>query len=219
MACGIGIGKPFITIGAQCGAQISDCVFILNSQASVAAFAKGNVTLGANIAVAAGPTGRHCEAAATATLAGIYAYSKTKGVFAGVALEGTVIATRKRCNRAFYGGSVDASSLLSGDIASPVAAGALYRMLDHKFGDLGVASMLADSEATLASEVDPPITIASISLRSLATNTPSLPSNPKPKKATAMYAYSSKEAFDIGFETGDTVWVEKEDISGWWTGI
>jgi hypothetical protein len=92
-------------------------------------------------------------------------------------------------------------------------------MLECKFGDLGVATRLADSDATLETEVTTSMTIASTPLTSsLAAKTPPKPSNPKPKKATALYTFSSLETCDIGFKAGDTVWVEKEDISGWWTG-
>jgi SH3 domain-containing YSC84-like protein 1 len=60
-------------------------VFILNTEGAVRAFSLGgNVTLGANLSVAAGPVGRSAEGAGTiANLAPIYAYSKTKGLFAG----------------------------------------------------------------------------------------------------------------------------------------
>lgn len=87
MAAGVGVG-------AQFGAQISDCVFILNTDQSVKAFSTGNVTFAGNMAVAAGPTGRQCEAGGTALhLAPIYSYCviapsqnlniENKGIFCG----------------------------------------------------------------------------------------------------------------------------------------
>lgn len=83
-----------VGVGAQFGAQITDCVFILNNDDAVRAFTTANLTLGGNISVAAGPTGRSSEANMSVTLAPIYSYSKSKGFFAGVSLEGTIIMTR-----------------------------------------------------------------------------------------------------------------------------
>ncbi len=63
----------------------------------------GNVTLGGNVSVAAGPVGRSTEAAGTiANMAPIYSYSKTKGLFAGLSFEGSVIITRGDANAKFY---------------------------------------------------------------------------------------------------------------------
>ncbi|KAJ3208840.1 hypothetical protein HDU67_006513, partial [Dinochytrium kinnereticum] len=74
------IGAAGAGFGAQIGAELTDCVFILNTESAVRAFSHGgNLTLGANISVAAGPVGRQAEGAGTvANLAPIYAYSKTK---------------------------------------------------------------------------------------------------------------------------------------------
>ena len=81
--------------GPQIGAQVTDCVFVLNNNATVRAFSRGgNVTLGADASVAAGPVGRAAEADITRTAA-IYTYSRTKGLFVGVSLEGAVIGTQK----------------------------------------------------------------------------------------------------------------------------
>ena len=67
----------------------------------------------------------------------IYSYSKSKGVFVGVTLEGTLILTRKKTNAKFYGSSVTAHDLLSGKIPAPAQAEPFYRMLNIKFGHLG----------------------------------------------------------------------------------
>jgi SH3 domain-containing YSC84-like protein 1 len=64
---------------------------VLNTPEAVNAFSKGgNVTLGANLSVAAGPVGRHAEGS-LALRAAMYTYSRRQGLFAGVSLEGTVI--------------------------------------------------------------------------------------------------------------------------------
>lgn len=115
--------------GPQIGAQITEFVFILNTNRAVRAFSRdGNFALGADASVAAGPVGREAAAAVTPTAA-IYTYSRTKGLFAGVSLEGTVIATQKTANERYYGHSVSAAEILSGGVAAPPRAAVLERAL------------------------------------------------------------------------------------------
>jgi SH3 domain-containing YSC84-like protein 1 len=117
--------------GPQIGAQITEFVFILNTNRAVRAFSRdGNLTLGADASVAAGPVGREAEAAVTPTAA-IYTYSRTKGLFAGASLEGTVIATQKTANDRYYGHRVSASEILSGNVSAPGRAGVLERALGN----------------------------------------------------------------------------------------
>ncbi|KAJ3145129.1 hypothetical protein HDU89_007546 [Geranomyces variabilis] len=149
--------------GAQIGAQLTDCVFILNNEAAVKAFSHGgNLTFGGAMSVAAGPKGRQAEAAgAVLNLAPIYSYSKSKGLFAGVSLEGSIIITRNDANRALYGRKVSPKELLSGEVAPPVQAEALYRVLDLKFGNMGtgvqVKSAYAERVASQRASSAPPI--------------------------------------------------------------
>ena len=115
--------------GFQVGAQVTDFVFVLNSRAAVRSFSRdGNVTLGADASVAAGPVGRDAHAGVTPTAA-IYAYSRSKGLFAGAALEGAVIATQKTANARYYGRPVRASDILTGRVAAPARASALRAAL------------------------------------------------------------------------------------------
>ncbi|KAJ3204213.1 SH3 domain-containing YSC84-like protein 1 [Entophlyctis luteolus] len=121
-------------VGAQIGAECTDSVFILNADGAVRAFSHGgNVSFGANLSVAAGPVGRSAEGAGTVgNLAPIYAYSKTKGLFAGISFEGLLIITRKETNARFYGPNVTPADLLSGKIEPPVEAECLFRALNAK---------------------------------------------------------------------------------------
>ncbi|KAI8092778.1 uncharacterized protein BX664DRAFT_364628 [Halteromyces radiatus] len=92
------------------------------------------------IIVAAGPLGRNAEASGSASLkhiAAIYAYSKTRGLFAGVSLEGSVVVTRGDANEKLYGRRVTAKELLNGSVTPPPEADALYRALNAKFHTLG----------------------------------------------------------------------------------
>lgn len=113
---------------------MTDFVIILNTDDAVKAFSHGgNVTLGGNISVAAGPVGRSAEASGTVgNLAAVYSYSKTKGLFAGVSIEGSAIIERKDANETFYGKKVSAKELLSGKIPPPAIADPLYDALDKR---------------------------------------------------------------------------------------
>ncbi len=83
--------------------------------------------------ISIGPFGRSAEAAGTAgQMAPIFSYSKTKGLFAGISIEGSVIVERKDANRQFYGKSYSPSEILSGSVPPPPAADPLYRALDRQ---------------------------------------------------------------------------------------
>jgi lipid-binding SYLF domain-containing protein len=122
--------------GGQIGFELTDFVFILNDPSAVRTFSQaGSVTLGGNVSIAAGPIGRNAEAAGAASLkgvAGVFAYSKTKGLFAGVSLEGSVLVERKDANEKLYNRRVSASSLLGGSIPAPIEAESLLRILNSR---------------------------------------------------------------------------------------
>jgi SH3 domain-containing YSC84-like protein 1 len=115
---------------------LTDFVFILNDAAAVRTFSQaGSLTLGGNVSIAAGPVGRNAEAAGAASLkgvAGVFAYSKTKGLFAGVSLEGSVLIERKDANEKLYNRRVSAAQLLGGSIPAPLEAESLLRILNSR---------------------------------------------------------------------------------------
>ena len=123
------IGTGGAGFGFQIGAEVTEFVMVLNTDAAVKAFSgDANVTLGGDISVAAGPIGRHAEAAIT-PVAAVYTYSRSQGLFAGISLEGTVIATRNDANAAYYGRPVTAREILSGKVAPPPGAKRLLQVL------------------------------------------------------------------------------------------
>lgn len=84
---------------------------------------KDRFTLGGDAAVAAGPVGRSASADTDLLLkAGIFSYSRSKGLFAGVALKGAIIMPDKDANHTYYGGPVDAKEVLLGDNIIPPAS-------------------------------------------------------------------------------------------------
>lgn len=116
------IGTGGLGVGFQAGAEVTEFVIVLNTPAAVDAFAKqGNVTLGGNLSVAAGPVGRSAEAN-VGLQAAMYSYSRSQGLFAGVSLEGTAIGTRDYLNRGYYGSPVLAEEILTGKVAPPAGA-------------------------------------------------------------------------------------------------
>jgi len=92
------------SIGWQVGAQATDLVLVFKTAKSVEGLLRGKFTLGADAAVAAGPVGRRAEAATDAQLkAEIYSYSRSRGLFAGVSLDGAVMQINDEATRRFYG--------------------------------------------------------------------------------------------------------------------
>ncbi len=89
------------SVGWQVGATSTDVVLVFATARSVENFARGKFTLGADASVAAGPVGRQGEAAAGIN-AEIYSYSRSRGLFAGVALDGTVVAFDSHANDTYY---------------------------------------------------------------------------------------------------------------------
>ena len=123
------IGTGGAGFGFQAGVEITEFVMILNTPAAVEAFSKqGNVTLGGNLSVAAGPVGRTAETS-VALQSAIYSYSRSEGFFAGVSLEGTVVSVRDEANAAYYGRPVTAQEILSGKVQAPAGARNLLQEL------------------------------------------------------------------------------------------
>jgi lipid-binding SYLF domain-containing protein len=106
--------------GLQVGMQASDIILVFTTKSGVDGIALGRLTLGADASVAAGPVGRQATAATDVSLAEIYSYARTRGLFGGIAIDGTAIAIDKSANRAFYGKpDVTASEILSGSAPTP----------------------------------------------------------------------------------------------------
>jgi len=122
--------------GLQIGADITDFVVVLNTEDAVRAFSLGgNVTIGGNISAAAGPIGTGGSIQASlAHPAPMFSYSKSKGLFAGLSLEGTALIERKDANRDFYGSPVPARDILGGRVPPPEVASRLYEIIEAAEG-------------------------------------------------------------------------------------
>ena len=111
------------SFGLQFGAQAIDMVLVVTNKRGLEALLNDRCTLGADAAVAAGPVGRSASADTDLSLkASIFSYSRSKGLFAGVAVKGAVIAPDKKANHAYYGGPVEMQEIIFGDKILPPAS-------------------------------------------------------------------------------------------------
>jgi len=92
------------SVGWQIGAEATDLILIFKSKRSVEGIKKGKFTIGADASVAAGPVGRSAAAATDIQLkAEIFSYSRSRGIFAGISLEGAALQIDEDANASFYG--------------------------------------------------------------------------------------------------------------------
>jgi lipid-binding SYLF domain-containing protein len=118
----------FITIsggswGLQIGVEAVDVVLIIQNEKGVQRLLSSNFQIGGDASAAAGPVGRHAEAGTDWKMdTEILTYSRAKGVFAGLTLEGASLRQDNDSRRAIYGGKVTTRALLLGKVAVPSVA-------------------------------------------------------------------------------------------------
>jgi lipid-binding SYLF domain-containing protein len=108
------------SFGFQWGVESTDIVLVFTTPKGIQGINGGKVTLGGDASVAAGPVGREGSAATDASFkAEVYSYSRTRGAFVGVALDGSVIAIDDKANADFYHKpGVLAADIMSGSVRS-----------------------------------------------------------------------------------------------------
>jgi len=130
-------GPSFVYIGAgsvgfQIGAQITDLILVVIGQKTMESFLRSNFKLGADAAIAVGPVGAQATAATEILLkGGIYSYSRSKGLFAGVSLEGAGLGAEFDLNRAYYQTTSNPREILYGDVETPGSGKKLFDALDR----------------------------------------------------------------------------------------
>jgi SH3 domain-containing YSC84-like protein 1 len=119
------------SIGFQIGGKATDVVFLVMNPEGAKKLVQDSVKLGAEASVAAGPVGRSTEGATDAQLhAEILSYSRTRGLFAGVSLDGAVLKQDAEDNETLYGRKVSAKQILiEGTVATPRSARGLNNAL------------------------------------------------------------------------------------------
>ncbi|KAI5938665.1 SH3 domain-containing YSC84-like protein 1 [Manis javanica] len=242
------IGIAGLGGGFEIGIEVSDLVIILNYDRAVEAFAKGgNLTLGGNFTVAVGPLGRNLEGnVALRSSAAAFTYCKSRGLFAGISLEGSCLIERKEANRKFYCQDIRAYDILFGDIPRPAQAEDLYEILDsftekYESEAQRINARKAAREQKKASAKDsPPNPLRPQQPSAQVQRSSAFQSNRNkfklypelfsyhesvgslnlPIEVTALYSFEGQQPGDLNFQAGDRILVISKTDSDfdWWEG-
>uniref|UniRef100_A0A8C5SC23 SH3 domain-containing YSC84-like protein 1 n=1 Tax=Laticauda laticaudata TaxID=8630 RepID=A0A8C5SC23_LATLA len=170
--------------------------------------------------------------------AAVYTYCKSRGLFAGVSLEGTCLIERKETNSKFYGRDIRASAILFGDISPPLQAQDLYDILESFTLQYEVEEGRSYSSAPVAKEPrknyvkqQPSRTPQNIPPEAPRTSNRLYPELPKnytaienskfnPTIVTAIYPFQGQQPGDLTFNPGDKIKVTTKTDSqfDWWEG-
>jgi SH3 domain-containing YSC84-like protein 1 len=122
------------SFGFQIGGQATDFVLLVMNESGARGILAGKVKLGGDASVAAGPVGRDASAETDVTLRSeILSYSRSRGLFAGISLEGSTIRPDNKANEQIYGKKLEAKQIVLSDQDSvPAAAEQLVSTLDAK---------------------------------------------------------------------------------------
>jgi lipid-binding SYLF domain-containing protein len=126
------------SLGLQIGGEATDFVFLLMNDRAATSLLKSKVRLGADVSAAAGPKGRSASADTDAYMrAEILSYSRARGVFAGISLEGSTLRPDGEANRKLYGKSTSAAEIIAeSDADAPSAARDLITALQQASPEL-----------------------------------------------------------------------------------
>lgn len=106
-------------LGVVYGVDVYDCVCVLNTQDAVDAYTKNETTLGAGATMAAGPIGGTADIS-TKDIKPVWTYTKSRGIYGGVTMDGTMIKEKSSTNKEAYGSKATASQILTGQVEWPV---------------------------------------------------------------------------------------------------
>ena len=149
------------SIGWQLGVQSTDVVLVFTTRKGIEGIADGKLTLGADASVAAGPVGRSASAATDQDFkAEVYSYSRNRGLFAGVSLDGSVIAIDSRSNNRLYGKSASASDIIAGRVTTDAEAAKRFEraIVTSTASPAHVAGATPSSATTTPDSADPAAT-------------------------------------------------------------
>ena len=126
------------SIGFQIGAEATDVVMLVMNRTGIESLLKSKFTLGGEASVAGGPVGRSSAAETDAAMKSkILSYSRSRGAFAGVSLQGTTLHQDEDANKAVYGKALGSEEILNGKVTVPAAAKTLNTILT-KYSPKGV---------------------------------------------------------------------------------
>ena len=122
------------SFGFQAGVQSVDLVLIFKSRETLEQIGKGSFTLGGDASVTARPVGRNAAASTDYKMeAEVYSYSKSKGLFAGISINGSALDIDEKTNSNFYGEAVDAKTIFDGNRSTSAEVIALKQTLSNLF--------------------------------------------------------------------------------------
>jgi lipid-binding SYLF domain-containing protein len=126
------------SFGFQIGGSSTDIVMIFRNRGGMDRLLSDKFKVGADASAAAGPVGRHAAAATDAELhAEILTYSRSRGVFAGVSLNGAVVKPDRSADIAMYGADIEPVSLLDGHVKIPAEAQGLIEVIARNVREAG----------------------------------------------------------------------------------
>jgi lipid-binding SYLF domain-containing protein len=172
------------SVGWQLGVQSTDLVLVFTTKRGVEGIADGKLTLGGDASVAAGPVGRSASAATDQDFkAEVYSYSRNKGLFAGVSIDGSVIAIDSRSNARLYGQTASASDIIARRVTTNADAAKRFERAIAQ-GTAGTRMGGSSTSSATASPVTEPATTPAAPPQSGATSYPledSAPGSEPPK--------------------------------------
>ncbi len=136
------------SFGFQIGAQSTDIILVFKTRKSVDGITNGKLTLGADASIAAGPIGRHTGVATDLSFKSeVFSYARSRGLFAGVALEGAGVAMDRKANAAFYGSAriTPEQIFTSSGNAAPQSASNFVQVLTAQTRRLPMRPGMADT--------------------------------------------------------------------------
>jgi lipid-binding SYLF domain-containing protein len=144
-------------VGWQIGVQSTDIVLVFTTSKSIEGITDGKLTLGADASVAAGPVGRAASAATDQNFtAEVYSYSRNRGLFAGVSIDGSIIAIDSKANKRLYGKTAPAADIIAGSISTEAdAANRFQRAILESTGPQTAATPAASNTTSTPTETEP----------------------------------------------------------------
>ncbi|HYZ86743.1 MAG TPA: lipid-binding SYLF domain-containing protein [Bryobacteraceae bacterium] len=119
------------SVGFQIGGSETDVIMVVRNQRGAEKLLESKFTLGGDASVAAGPVGRTASAETDAKMrAEILTYSRSRGVFAGIALNGATLRPDTEANQEIYGKPLDTKEVIKGDVTVPAVGGELITLLE-----------------------------------------------------------------------------------------
>jgi lipid-binding SYLF domain-containing protein len=147
------------SFGFQWGVQAMDIVLVFTTRKGVEGITGGKFTLGADASVAAGPLGRDASASTDATFRSeVYSYSRTRGVFAGIALDGAALRIDDDANEAYYGKKgITATDIVDGKVSNTDESGRRFLAVVNTSTGAKTANTTASSSAPLTTAQAPAV--------------------------------------------------------------